>query len=163
MTDISIFIPVYKESEQVPSILDKLVLQDVAKEVFVTVDEPSERFLERIKRFSSVNFIINKERVGKAKALNDAVKLSSGDVLLFLDADIELPDDPEFLKKIILEMQHTDVLDIKKIVERNSFLAKMAYYEYFTFNVSAWIASEHLRKCPAANGAAFAMKRETFE
>lgn len=161
--DISIFIPVYKESEQVPSILDKLGSQDVEKEIFVTVDEPSEGFLEKTKRFSGVEFIVNAERVGKARALNDAVKLSSGKVLLFLDADIELPDDPDFLKKIILEMQYVDVLDIKKRVERNSFLSKMAYYEYFTFNVSAWIASEYMRRCPAANGAAFAMKRVAFE
>jgi cellulose synthase/poly-beta-1,6-N-acetylglucosamine synthase-like glycosyltransferase len=91
------------------------------------------------------------------------VKLSSGKVLLFLDADIEVPDDPDFLKKIVEEMRHTDLLDIKKKVARHSFLSKMAYYEYFTFNIGAWIASKHLQKCPAANGAAFAIKRETFD
>jgi cellulose synthase/poly-beta-1,6-N-acetylglucosamine synthase-like glycosyltransferase len=60
-------------------------------------------------------------------------------------------------------MRHTDLLDIKKKVARHSFLSKMAYYEYFTFNIGAWIASKHLKKCPAANGAAFAIKRETFD
>ena len=39
----------------------------------------------------------------------------------------------------------------------------MAYYEYFTYNVSAWLSSKYLHKCPAVNGAAFAIKRETFE
>ena len=39
----------------------------------------------------------------------------------------------------------------------------MAYYEYFTFNVSAWLSSKFMHKCPAVNGAAFAIKRETFE
>ena len=162
MADISVFIPVYKESQQLHSMLNKLVLQDVNKEVFVTIDAPNERFLEKIQHFESVKFIINQERLGKANALNNSVKLSSGKVLLFLDADIELPDDPAFLKKIIKEMRHTDVLDIKKKVAKESFLSKMAYYEYFTFNISAWIASKHLRRCPAANGAAFAIKRETF-
>jgi cellulose synthase/poly-beta-1,6-N-acetylglucosamine synthase-like glycosyltransferase len=96
-------------------------------------------------------------------ALNDSVKLSSGRILLFLDADVEIPDDPEFLKKIVDKMGDADVLDIKKKVQRNSFLAKMAYYEYFTFNMSSWMASNYLQKCPAANGAAFAIKRETFD
>jgi cellulose synthase/poly-beta-1,6-N-acetylglucosamine synthase-like glycosyltransferase len=149
-TDISVFIPVYREAEQLANILKKLVLQDVAKEIFVTIDAPSEQFLERIKQFSGVKLLINEERIGKANALNKSVKLSSGKVLLFLDADIELPDDP-------------DILDIKKKVAKDSFLSKMAYYEYFTFNIGAWLASEHLQKCPAANGAAFAMKRETFD
>ena len=163
MTDISVFIPVYKESQQLPNILNKLVLQDVNKEIFVTIDAPNEQFLEKIQHFNSVKFIINQERIGKANALNNSVKLSSGKVLLFLDSDIELPDDPDFLKKIIKEMRHTEILDIKKKVTKNSFLSKMTYYEYFTFNISAWIASEYLQKCPAANGAAFAIKRETFD
>ena len=161
--DISIFIPVFRESDQVPIILDKLGLQDVSKEVFVTIDEPSEQFLEKTKQFKDVRFIVNEKRIGKANALNNSVKLSSGKVLLFLDDDIELSDDPDFLKKILLEMEHTDVLDIKKKVAKDSFLSKMAYYEYFTFNISAWIASRYLRKCPAVNGAAFAVKRETFD
>ena len=129
----------------------------------MTIDAPDEQFLEKIQHFNGVKFIINQKRIGKARALNDAVEQSTGKVALFLDADIELPDDPEFLKKIIKEMRHTDVLDVKKKVTKNSFLSKMTYYEYFTFNVSSWIASEYLHKCPATNGAAFAMKRETFD
>lgn len=164
MTDISIFVPVFKESEQLPAMLDKLASQDVDKEIIVSVDEPVESFLEKMKLFSNVKFIVNQERIGKANALNDSVKTSTGKVLLFLDADIQLPDDPDFLKKIVMEMQHADVLDIKKkVTAKKSFLSKMAYYEYFTFNVSSWLASKYLRKCPAVNGAAFAIKRETFE
>ncbi|MGB9913919.1 MAG: glycosyltransferase [Candidatus Bathyarchaeales archaeon] len=164
VADISVFIPVYKESQQLPNILKKLVLQDVSKEIFVSIDKPEAEFLEKIQRcFGNVQFIINEKRIGKANALNSAVNLSTGKVLLFLDADIELPNDPDFLKKIIDELKNADILDLKKRVIRNSFLAKMTYYEYFTFNVSAWIASERLRRCPATNGAAFAIRREVFD
>jgi cellulose synthase/poly-beta-1,6-N-acetylglucosamine synthase-like glycosyltransferase len=164
VTDISIFIPVYKESEQLPEMVDKLVGQDVNKEVFVTVDEPAEGFLQKMKPSSSVKLKVNQERKGKVNALNEAVKFSTGKILLFLDADVQLPDDPDFLKKIVMKMQHTDVLDIKKkVTAKSSFLSRMAYYEYFTFNVSSWLASKYLQKCPAVNGAAFAIKREIFE
>ncbi len=164
MPDISVFIPVYKDSEQLPNLLDKLVNQEGSKEIFVTVDEPDEEFLKKTERFDGVKFIVNKERIGKINALNSSVPLSSGKVLLFLDADVEINGDPDFLKKIIKEMEHTDVLDIKKkVVANRSFLSKMAYYEYFTFNISAWIASNFLQKCPAVNGAAFAIRRETFD
>jgi cellulose synthase/poly-beta-1,6-N-acetylglucosamine synthase-like glycosyltransferase len=156
---------VYRESDQLRSTVVKLLSQNVEKEIFVTVDEATPQFQEETRKFDSrVKFIFNKERMGKANALNSTVKLSSGKALLFLDSDIQVSDDPDFLKKIVMELQHADILDIKKRVIRDkSFLSKMAYYEYFTFNISAWIASHYMHKCPAVNGAAFAIKRETFE
>jgi len=163
LTDVSIFIPVYRESEHLSKLLTRLVKQDVSKEIIVTVDEPTPVFIEEMKKFTTVNFVLNEKRVGKANALNASVKESSGKVLVFLDSDIEIEDDVSFLSKILKKMKEVDVLDIKKKVERTSFLSKMAYYEYFTFNISSWIASRYLRKCPATNGAAFAIRRDTFE
>jgi len=165
--DISIFIPVYKDSNQLESMLKEFSAQNVSKEIFVTVDEATELFKKKMRQFENdgnIKFIYNKERMGKANALNITAELSSGKVLLFLDADVGIPDDPDYLRKIIMEMQHVDILDIKKRVTRGkSFLSKMAYYEYFTFNISAWLASRYMHKCPAVNGAAFAIKHETFE
>jgi len=166
VVDISIFIPVYKESNQLPSMLHDLSAQNVTKEIFVTVDEPTEDFIQKIRQLQNddVKFIINKERVGKANALNNTTKLSSGKVLLFLDGDVQVSGDPDFLRKIIMETKTADVVDIKKrVAKEKSLLSKMAYYEYFTFNVSAWLSSRYMHKCPAVNGAAFAIKRETFE
>jgi poly-beta-1,6-N-acetyl-D-glucosamine synthase len=164
--DISVFIPVYKESNQLSGMLTELVSQSVSKEIFVTVDEPTEEFSEKINQIQNeqIKFFVNKERKGKANVLNEATKLASGKVLLFLDSDVQVGSDPDFLKKIIMEMQMTDVLDIKKEVSKGkSFLSRMAYYEYFTFNVSAWLSSRYMNKCPCVNGAAFAIKREIFE
>jgi biofilm PGA synthesis N-glycosyltransferase PgaC len=164
--DISIFIPVYRESNQLQGLLKKLSSQNVSKEIFVTVDEPTEQFAEQIKNlhYDNVKFIVNSERTGKANALNNTVKLSSGKVLLFLDSDVQICDDGDFLRKIIMETKLADIVDIKKEVSKGkSFLSKMAYYEYFTYNVSAWLSSKFMHKCPAVNGAAFAIRREMFE
>ena len=164
--DISIFIPIFRESSQLDGMLDTLCPQNVSKEIFITVDEPTETFsakLSQIKR-ENVTIIANKDRTGKANALNKTFELSNGNVLLFLDADVSLSSDPDYLRKIIMDMQHTDILDIKKRVTKDkSFLSKMAYYEYLTYNMSAWLASHFMHKCPAVNGAAFAIKREVFE
>jgi len=163
LTDISVIIPVFKESEQLSNLLKRLLEQDASKEIIVTVDEPTEEFLEGMKQFTNVDLKVNETRIGKANALNESVKTSSGKVLLFLDSDIELAPDTAFLTKILEKMKSADVLDIKKKVERKSFLSKMAYYEYFTFNISSWLASRYLQKCPATNGAAFAIRRTTFD
>ncbi len=48
---------------------------------------------------SSIN-----ERMGKSNAVNSTVKFSSGKVLLFLDSDVQISGDPDFLKKIIMEI-----------------------------------------------------------
>jgi biofilm PGA synthesis N-glycosyltransferase PgaC len=105
--DISIFVPIYKESDQLTSVLNELSSQNVAKEIFVTVDEPSNEFSKKIKNLENENvkFIINKERIGKANAVNNTVKLSSGKVLLFLDSDVQINSDPDFLRKIIMELK----------------------------------------------------------
>ncbi|MDR0372229.1 MAG: glycosyltransferase family 2 protein [Nitrososphaerota archaeon] len=164
--DISIFIPIYRESNQVEGILAALAAQSVSKEFFITVDEPTDEFCKKIKVLESENvkFIVNHERIGKANALNNTVGLSTGRVLLFLDSDVGIPADSDYLRKIVMEMQHTDILDIKKRVTKNqSFLSKMAYYEYLTFNINSWLASRFMQKCPAVNGAAFAIRREMFE
>ncbi len=83
--DISIFIPVYKESNQLESMLNDLNSQNVTKEIFVIVDEPTAEFSQKIRTLEhkDVKFIVNKERVGKANALNSTEKLASANVLLF--------------------------------------------------------------------------------
>ncbi len=146
--------------------LDELAQQNVSKEIFVTVDQPTDDFLAQIPTLErpNVQFLINQERVGKANALNSTVAQSTGKVLVFLDSDVSIPNDPDYLRKIVMKTETADVVDIKKRVTKDkSFLSKMAYYEYLTFNISSWLASRYMHKCPAVNGAAFAIKRETFE
>ena len=161
---ISVFIPVYRESKLLPEILTNLIRQKVEKEILVIIDEPSNDSLGMVEKFSGdVRFILNGERVGKVNALNESVKVSSGSILLFLDADIEVPHDPHFLEKIMEGMRDADILDIKKEVVKESFLAKMTYYEYVGFNIGAWLLAKLVKKCPAVNGAAFAMRRDVFD
>lgn len=47
LTDVSVFIPVLKESEHLPKLLDRLVEQEISKEIIVAVDEPDSEFLGR--------------------------------------------------------------------------------------------------------------------
>ncbi len=160
---ISILIPVYRESNLLKNLLIKLISQKIEKEIFVIIDEPTKKSIEISKKFGKkAKFILNKKRIGKAEALNKAAKLSSAKILLFLDDDIELPDDQNFLKKITEEMKDADFLDIKKEVIRNSFLSKMTYYEYVGINIGSWLVSYFLKKCPSVNGSAFAIRKDVF-
>jgi len=161
---ISILIPVYKESKLLPNVLNKLLNQKIEKEIFVIIDEPSEYSLKISNELhEKVKFIINNERIGKANALNKVAKIASSEILLFLDADVEIPDDEFFLNKILREAEKADIIDVKKEVVKDSFLAKMTYYEYVGFNICSWLMAKFIKKTPAINGAAFAIKKSVFD
>jgi cellulose synthase/poly-beta-1,6-N-acetylglucosamine synthase-like glycosyltransferase len=164
MVLVSVFIPVYRDSGILSRVLGRLVNQDVCGEIFVVIDKPSKRSLRIVEEFRDrVSFILNRERVGKVNALNEAVKRSRGQILLFLDGDVEIPNDPYFLRKIVDEMVDTDFLDIKKEIVGSSLLSRMIYYEYIGLNIYSWLASKLTGKTPVFNGAAFAVRRNVFE
>ena len=163
---VSIFIPVYRESDLLELLLKDL-LTDLyqPKEIFVIIDEPTERSLDVVKRMKEeVSFILNGHRMGKVHALNEAVGRSSGEILLFLDSDVKLVGGGQsFLGKIVDEIQKADILDVKKRVIRDSLTARIAHYDYLCSNIIVWLFSKYLRRSLGFNGAAFAIRRETFE
>ncbi|MEM3829809.1 MAG: glycosyltransferase family 2 protein [Conexivisphaerales archaeon] len=163
---ISIFIPVYVNSELLASLLEELLKDNYKnKEIFVIIDEPNQDSLNLFEKYKNrVFFILNDQRIGKANALNDAVNYSKGDILLFLDADIKLKNnDGAFLSKIVNEMHETDLLDIKKDIIRDSFISKMVNYEYISSNFVSYLYSRFAKRSVGINGAAFAIKREVFK
>ena len=161
--DISVFIPVYRGSALLGDNLNKLIHMPGRKEIFVIIDEPSDESRDIAERFGSeVKFIINKKRGGKVNALNNAVPVSSGRVLVFLDADISLPQDPAFLLKVLREMEDADILDLRKEVVRGTFLSNMTYYEYSAANFVSWLFSRFSHRTPVINGAGFAIRRDVF-
>lgn len=162
---ISVFIPVYRESPLLEPLLTRL-LNDPYKnrEIFVIVDEPTERSIEASRRFSdNVYFIFNGRRMGKAHVLNEIAEQADGDIYLFLDSDTLIDGDGEsFLEVIAKEMEDADIIEVKKGVIRDTFLAKITSYDYLSFNLTSWLFSKKIGKCLGVNGAAFAIRKETF-
>lgn len=161
---ISIFIPVYENSDLLEELLEELVNDAYEnKEIFVTIDNPNQKSLKVVEKYrSKVNFILNEQRRGKVEALNNAVKISEGEILVFLDSDVKLGNS-NFLGAIEREMKEFDILDVKKKIIRDSFIAKMVDYEYISYNLVNYLYSRLIKRCFGINGAAFAIKRETFE
>lgn len=164
---ISIFIPVYRESDLLEPLIRSL-LNDCykEKEIFVVIDEPTQESIEVSKKFldnNIIHFIFNGIRKGKANVLNEIVKDSKGDIFLFLDADVLLDGRDSLLKTVAKEMENAEIIEIKKGVIRNSFIAKVASYDYLSFSLTNLYFSRKIGRCLGINGAAFAIRRETFE
>ena len=161
---VSVFIPVYENSDLLEELLEELTNDSYEnKEIFVTIDNPNEKSLEIARKYGDkVNFTLNEQRRGKVNALNNAVKISEGEILVFLDSDVKL-DSKEFIAVIEREMEEVDILDIKKKIVRDSFIPRMANYEYISSNLGNYLCSKLIKKCFGINGAALAIKKETFE
>jgi len=161
----SVFIPVYRESEFLEALLDSLIADEYEdKEIVVVIDEPTEKSLSLASKYSDkVRFVWNGERRGKANVLNEVVEKTTGEILFFLDADTNLDANSEnMFETISREIEDSEIVEVKKDVIRDSFLAKIASYDYMGFNFTNWFFSRRLNRCVGLNGAAFAIKRETF-
>ncbi|MEM1539374.1 MAG: glycosyltransferase family 2 protein [Candidatus Bathyarchaeia archaeon] len=161
---ISVFIPVYRSSDLLDGLLSKLTSCNYEdKEIFVAIDEPDETSLEIVNRYEGkVGFILSFERRGKVEALNSAIKVSSGEILVFLDADVQIRSE-EFFELIEKEMDGAEILDFKKEIITDSFISKMVNYEFLSCNLVSYLYSKLVQKCIGINGVAFAITRKAFE
>ena len=86
---ISVVIPAYNEERRLPGVLGRI--PDFVDEVIVVDDGSSDRTYEAARAFaekdSRIKAIKLKENCGKGCAMREGVKNSSGDVVVFMDAD----------------------------------------------------------------------------
>ncbi|RLI74798.1 glycosyltransferase family 2 protein [Archaeoglobales archaeon] len=121
-------------------------------EIIIAMDEPNDELLRIVRRYTLKATISDKRR-GKWKALNDAVALSSGDYILFLDSDtriVELGNSEEF-----------DAVEIRKEVNASSLMEKLINIDYFNMFLTAKLTSK-LNSCLSLNGAAFVIKKDVL-
>lgn len=161
---VSVLIPVYRGSDFLDDLLRELTRSDYEdKEIFVAVDEPDDRSLMVAAKYSGkVHFMLSQRRRGKVEALNSAVKASSGEILVFLDADVRIRG-KGFLECIVDEMRDADILDFRKGIIHESFISRMVNYEFIGANLVSYLYSRLVGKCVGINGAAFAIRRRIFE
>lgn len=103
---ISIIIPVFNEERTIIKILKKINSlniwnENIKKEIIVINDGSTDKTLDLLKNneilyFRLINNNVNK---GKGFSVKEAIKISSGDYVIFQDADDEY--DPEDYKKFI--------------------------------------------------------------
>lgn len=164
---ISVLIPVYKEPELLGDIISKLLYYDYEdKEVIIVVDGfTSKEIEEELNKFRDIPFvkvIYNKSRLGKVESLNRAVDLCSGEGILFLDNDVELPYYRNFLKKLTEELKRNDIVEMPKEGITTNFFSKIVSYDYLGGAVASILSSRVFGKNLFLCGSAFAIRKDTF-
>jgi cellulose synthase/poly-beta-1,6-N-acetylglucosamine synthase-like glycosyltransferase len=155
---------VYRESDQLEPLIRTLIADPYPdKEIVVCVDEPTQKTEATIVALGDlVKFRVSSERLGKVAALNKAVDETPCDALLFLDSDVEVRQEG-FVGRVVEEMGSFDLIEIKKKIIRDSFIARIVNYDALSANFTSFLFSKYLGRCLAFNGSAFAIKRGAWE
>ncbi len=159
---VGVFVPVYKESEQLKPLLKALIADPYQnKEIVVCADEPTERTRTLIAETGGIVWRVSAERLGKVNALNAAVAEHPCDIIVFLDSDIEVRQEG-FIGRVVEKMNDFDLIEIKKKIIRDSFVARIVNYDYLSANFTNLVFSKYLGRCLGFNGSAFAIRREAW-
>ena len=101
---LSVIIPVYNEEKTILKLIDKVKsvkIKGVNKEIIVVDDYSSDGTRDVLKRLKdkSIKSVFHNKNWGKGKALKTGISSSSGDFIIFQDADLEY--EPNDYKNII--------------------------------------------------------------
>lgn len=126
---ISVIIPFFNEKENLKILLPKLLdnLNNLNKdyEVVLVDDGSTDGGVSDVKVKSKHLKIINhKKRLGKGSALKTGVENSTGEIVVFMDADLQ--DDPTELKKFIKKIDEGyDFVNGKRVKRKDNFLVRI--------------------------------------
>jgi cellulose synthase/poly-beta-1,6-N-acetylglucosamine synthase-like glycosyltransferase len=132
---ISIVIPAHNEEDSIENAIKSCLNLDYPKEkleVIVVNDGSTDRTKEICERYEKLGLIrlVNKERGGKASALNLGLKIAKGEIFACLDADSMY--EKNALNKMLkyFEKNVAAVTPVIKVKDTSNFLQKFQNIEY---------------------------------
>ena len=103
---ISLIIPAYNEEKAIAKVVEEAV--DYVDEIIIIDDGSKDRTFETAKElcyhFKNIKLIKNKVNLGKVQSLRNGVKESSGDIIVFTDADFTYP--AKHITEIVREIKN---------------------------------------------------------
>ena len=89
---VSILIPCYNEAETILELLEKVKKVEISgfeKEIIVIDDGSQDISVEILKAQKNIKLILNSQNRGKGYAIRKGIKVSTGNIILIQDADLE--------------------------------------------------------------------------
>ena len=122
MKKISIIVPVCNTGDFIANTLDNLLRQTLKDIEIICVDDASddnsaEILKEYEQKYDNITCIYYKERKSAAQARKDAVLLSTGKYIMFVDSDDFIEDNGCEIAYKAIEKKKTDIVQFRSVVE----------------------------------------------
>lgn len=132
---ISVIVPVYNVEKYLKRCLDSIVDQTYKNlEIIIVNDQTKDNSEEIINTYLSDNRIVyikNIENVGLSESRNNALKIATGEYILFVDSDDEIiPNTVETLVRELSENKYDFMLFNTSIIGEDDEMLKEVHIEY---------------------------------
>ncbi len=163
MPKVSVIFAAYREPGTIFDNLERIYSESKDVEFIISADEWKREDIGTAKKLQKqypLTFLHHEKRIGKVNGLNEAIEHAKGDILVFLDNDVEVRDG--FIAGIEDAMQRGDIGQGIIHVHGDNWIARGARIDYL--GVNATIAIEELTGVGfGVNGACIITKREVVE
>lgn len=97
---ISFVIPALNEEKTIEDTLKSLNAFSGEKEIIISDGRSRDRTIEIVKKYTNKIVVYNEEKKQKiSQARNDGAKLATGEYVIFVDADVIIPDINDLIKR----------------------------------------------------------------
>jgi poly-beta-1,6 N-acetyl-D-glucosamine synthase len=163
---VSIIVPAYNEEKVVARTIENLVEADYPnKEIIVVDDGSTDSTYQVASRFAGRDLkVIHRPNGGKFAALNTGIAISSGEVIITVDADSMISRSA--LSQIVRGFENPEVAGVAgnlKVFNRNKFLTRIQALEYITQIQVVRRAFENFGSLTVASGAFSAFRKTALE
>lgn len=150
----SVVIPTFQEGRYIAAILSKLVKIKPSVEIIVVDGGSEDNTVKVAKRFTNKVYQIRKRGISKAR--NYGARRASGDILVFLDADVNPPSD--FMEKVLKALKDNTVVGATcHIMPAHPRFGEAVFF--YIYNLLIRLSS---RFKPHSRGEFFAVKKSEF-
>lgn len=138
---LSVIVPVYNEKRTIELLLEKVRAVPIEKEIIV-VDgnsyDGTKELLRKQETRPDIRMIFQSQRMGRGNALKQGLKIATGDIVIFQDADLEL--DPNDYPNLIAPIEAGNAT----VVFGSRFLQgkpNMGFMQYWGNKVINWMVN----------------------
>ncbi|AAL80589.1 glycosyl transferase [Pyrococcus furiosus DSM 3638] len=162
---VSVIIPAYNEEENIESAIKAALSQDYPVSEVIVVDDGSEdKTYERALRMAQEDTRVKVIRIphgGKARALNEGIKVARGEIIVTTDADSYMAKDA--VRRLVERFYSPDIVgvggQIRVVVE--SFLTLVQDIEHL--RIAMYRRAKELEDLSLAPGPLSAFRREALD
>jgi len=151
---ISVIIPTYKEGRYIENILSQLVRVNNPLEIIVVDSGSRDGTVETARRFTGNIYQLNERGISKAR--NYGAQRASGEILVFMDADVEPPID--FADKVLAAFRDRRVVGATcNIMPAEPRPSENAFFKFYNLLLRLFTVFR-----PHSRGEFLAVRRKEF-